>query len=81
MSKEKSDLGSFLQRNSKKSNKELADNIRDVKKLNNSHDNVVIYQEKRTICETARKLQRIIKAFDSSAELTIKIKNKTWKQK
>ena len=44
---DKNDLGSFLHENSKKSNKELADSIREVKKLNNKHDNVVIHQEKK----------------------------------
>lgn len=77
---EKDDLGSFLHEASKKSNAEIADSIRNVKGITNKHDNVVIYQEKRTICSTAEKLNKIIKAFDKNAELTIKIKNKKWKQ-
>ena len=37
------DLGSFLHENSQNSNKELADEIRAIKKLSNKHDNVVIH--------------------------------------
>jgi hypothetical protein len=77
---DKQKLGDWLQSSSKKSNKELAEDIRDVKRINNKHDNVVIYQEKRTICSTAEKLQNIIKAFNKDAELVIKVKNKQWKQ-
>ena len=77
---EKDDLGSFLHEASKKSNAEIAESIREIKNLNNKHDNVVIYQEKRTICATAEKLNKIIKAFDNNAELTIKIKSRKWKQ-
>ncbi len=80
MSKTENNLGKFLQENSNKSNESLADSIREIKNLSNSHDNVVIFQEKRTICATAEKLQKIIKAFNKDAELTIKIKNKKWKQ-
>jgi len=76
----KDDLGSFLHENSKKSNKELADSIREVKKLNNKHDNVVIHQEKKSICKTAEKLNTIIKAFGDKVELKIKLNNKTWQQ-
>ena len=43
------DLGSFLHENTKKSNNDLADDIRDVKKLSNKHDNVVIHQEKKRV--------------------------------
>ena len=75
----KNDLGGFLKDNSPKTNKELADSIREVKKITNKHDNVVIYQEKNTICNTAEKLSKIIKAFNQDAELVIKIKNKTWR--
>ena len=75
---EKDDLGSFLHEASKKSNAEIADSIREIKNLNNKHDNVVLYQEKRTICATAEKLNKIIKAFDENAELTIKIKSRKW---
>lgn len=78
---EKQKLGDWLQSSTKKSNKELADNIRSSKKISNSHDNVVIYQEKRSVCATAEKLQNMVKAFNKDAELTIKIKNKQWKQK
>ncbi len=78
MNKQK--LGDWLQSSTTKSNKDLADNIREVKKISNNHDNVVIYQEKRSVCATAEKLQKIIKAFNKDAELTIKIKNKQWKQ-
>ena len=74
----KDDLGSFLHENSKKSNADIADSIRQVKNLSNKHDNVVLYQEKRTICATAEKLNKIIKAFDDKAELTIKIRGKKW---
>lgn len=80
MNKEKNDLGSFLQKNSKNSNKELADNIRGVKKLSNSHDNVVNHQEKKSICSTAEKLLKSIRCFDENAELIIKTNNKEWKQ-
>lgn len=76
---DKNDLGGFLRDNSPKTNEELADSIRTVKKITNQHDNVVIYQEKKTICKTAEKLSKIIKAFNQDAELVIKIKNKTWK--
>ena len=52
---EKLNLGEFLHRNSHKSNKELADSIRDVKKLSNRHDNVVVHQEKKSLISTAKK--------------------------
>ncbi len=74
------DLGGFLHENSQKTNKELADEIRAVKKLSNEHDNVVIYQEKRTINKSFEKLSKIIKAFDSKAELTIKSNKKQFKK-
>ena len=78
MNKQK--LGDWLQSSTKQSNKDLANNIRDVKVISNSHDNVVIYQEKRSVCATAEKLQKIIKAFNEDAQLTIKINDKTWIQ-
>ena len=74
-----SDLGSFLHENTKKSNNDLADDIRDVKKLSNKHDNVVIHQEKKSITKAAQKLNKIIKVF-GNAELKIKLNNKTWQQ-
>lgn len=74
-----SDLGSFLHENTKKSNNDLADDIRDVKKLSNKHDNVVIHQEKKSIAKAAQKLNKIIKVF-GNAELKIKLNNKTWQQ-
>jgi len=77
---EKQKLGDWLQSSTTKSNKELADNIRSSKKISNSHDNVVIYQEKRSVCATAEKLQNMVKAFNKDAEVTIKIKKQTWKQ-
>jgi len=79
MSKPVNNLGEFLKNNSKKSNKELADSIRENKKLNNEHDNVVIYQEKKSICSTAEKLLKAVKCYDEKATLTIKTNNKTWK--
>ena len=78
---EKLNLGEFLHRNSHKSNKELADSIRTSKKLSNKHNNVVIFQEKRSVCGTATKLLQAIQDFDSTAELIIKTKTGTWKQK
>ena len=78
MNKQK--LGDWLQSSTKQSNKDLADSIREAKIISNSHDNVVIYQEKRSVCATAEKLQKIIKAFNEDAQLTIKIKDKTWRQ-
>ena len=80
MEEQKNDLGSFLIENSPKSNAELAESIREIKKLKNSHDNIVIFQEKKSICKTAEKLSKIIKAFNKDAELQIKIKKQTWKQ-
>jgi len=74
-----SDLGSFLHENTKKSNNDLADDIREVKKLSNKHDNVVIHQEKKSIAKAAQKLNKIIKVF-GNAELKIKLNNKTWQQ-
>jgi hypothetical protein len=53
---EKLNLGEFLHRNSHKSNKDLADSIREVKKLSNRHDNVVVHQEKKSLISTAKKL-------------------------
>lgn len=73
------DLGEFLHKNSQNSNKELADEIRAIKKLSNEHDNVVIYQEKRTINKAFDKLSKIIKAFDSKSELIVKTNNKQFK--
>ena len=73
-------LGEFLHRNSHKSNKELADSIREVKKLSNRHDNVVVHQEKKSLISTARKLSQCIKSFNEEAELTITINKKQWQQ-
>ena len=64
MEEQKKDLGSFLHENSSKSNEEIAESIRDVKKLKNSWSNVLLYQEKKSICSTADKLLRSIKCFD-----------------
>jgi len=77
---EKLNLGEFLHRNSHKSNKELADSIRDVKKLSNRHDNVVVHQEKKSLISTAKKLSQCIKSFNNEAELTITINKKQWQQ-
>ncbi len=77
---EKLNLGEFLHRNSHKSNKELADSIRDVKKLSNRHDNVVVHQEKKSLISTAKKLSQCIKSFNEEAELTITINKKQWQQ-
>lgn len=77
---EKDDLGSFLHGASKKSNAEIADSIRNVKKISNEHDNVVVYQEKRTIKNLSEKLIKSVKCFDEKAEVIIKTKNAKWKQ-
>ena len=76
----KLNLGEFLHRYSHKSNKELADSIREVKKLSNRHDNVVVHQEKKSLISTARKLSQCIKSFNEEAELTITINDKQWQQ-
>ena len=74
------DLGAFLHKNSSKSNQEIAESIRKAKKLSNSHTNVVIFQEKKSICSTAEKLLRSVKCFDENAELIIKTKKGQWKK-
>ena len=76
----KLNLGEFLHRYSHKSNKELADSIREVKKLSNRHDNVVVHQEKKSLISTAKKLSQCIKSFNEEAELTITINDKQWQQ-
>ena len=73
-------LGSFLHGASKKSNADLADSIRETKKITNKHDNVVIYQEKKTIDKMVDKLSTVIKCFDEKAELIIKTSKNKWKQ-
>lgn len=80
MSKPTNDLGAFLHAQSKKSNEELAESIRVSKKLSNRHNNVVIFQEKRSLCSTAKKLLQSVKDFDNSAELIIKTDSGIWKQ-
>tara|TARA_R110002050_G_scaffold42005_1_gene101543 strand:+ start:209 stop:454 length:246 start_codon:yes stop_codon:yes gene_type:complete len=80
MSKPSNDLGAFLHAKSKKSNEELAESIRVSKKLSNRHNNVVIFQEKRSVCSTAKKLLQSVKDFDNSAELIIKTDGGIWKQ-
>ena len=81
MSKPINDLGAFLHAQTSKSNKELANSIRESKNLNNKHNNVVIFQEKRSTCITAEKLLQAIKFFDSSSELIIKTNTDTWTAK
>ena len=73
-------LGEFLHRNSNKSNKDLADSIRQVKRLSNKHDNVVVHQEKKSLISTAKKLLQCIKSFNNEAELIITINDKQWQQ-
>jgi len=80
MEEQKKDLGSFLHENSSKSNEEIADSIRDAKKLKNSWSNVLLYQEKKSICSTADKLLRSIKCFDEKAQIIIKTSKGKWKQ-
>ena len=77
---EKLNLGEFLHRNSHKSNEDLADSIREVKKLSNRHDNVVVHQEKKSLISTAKKLSQCIKSFNNEAELIITINDKQWQQ-
>lgn len=77
---EKVNLGEFLHRTSQKTNKELANNIRQVKKLSNKHDNVVVHQEKKSLDATAGKLSNSIKSFNKDAVLIIKINNRQWIQ-
>jgi len=77
---EKLNLGEFLHKNSHKSNKDLADSIREVKKLSNRHDNVVVHQEKKSLISTAKKLSQCIKSFNNEAELIITINDKQWQQ-
>lgn len=77
---EKVNLGEFLHRASQKTNRELAEDIRQVKKLSNKHDNVVVHQEKKSIDATAEKLSKSIKSFNKDAELIIKINDKQWIQ-
>jgi len=79
MSKPENNLGKFLQANSKKTNEELADSIRESKKLSNKHTQVVLHQERKSICSTAEKLLKAVKCYDEKATLTIKTNNKTWK--
>ena len=77
---DKLNLGEFLHRNSHKSNKDLADSIREVKKLSNRHDNVVVHQEKKSLISTAKKLSQCIKSFNEEANLIITINDKQWQQ-
>tara|TARA_R100000805_G_C3505879_1_gene34072 strand:- start:237 stop:476 length:240 start_codon:yes stop_codon:yes gene_type:complete len=77
---EKVNLGEFLHRSSQKTNKELAEDIRQVKKLSNKHDNVVVHQEKKSLDATADKLSKSIKSFNNDAVLIIKINNRQWIQ-
>ena len=77
---EKVNLGEFLHRDSQKTNKELAEDIRQVKKLSNKHDNVVVHQEKKSLDATADKLSKSIKSFNNDAVLIIKINNRQWIQ-
>ena len=81
MSKPTNNLGAFLHAQTSKTNEELADNIRSSKNLNNKHNNVVVFQEKRSVGITADKLLQAIKFFDSSSELIIKTKTNTWRAK
>ena len=77
---DKLNLGEFLHRTSQKTNKELADDIRQIKRLSNKHDNVVVHQEKKSLDATAEKLSKSIKSFNKDAELIITINDKQWKQ-
>ena len=77
---DKLNLGEFLHRTSQKTNKELADDIRHIKRLSNKHDNVVVHQEKKSLDATAEKLSKSIKSFNKNAELIITINDKQWKQ-
>jgi hypothetical protein len=73
-------LGSFLHKNSSKSNEEIADVIRSVKKVSNRYHNQIIFFEKKSIDGMCRKLNNVIKAFDDKAEVVIKTKNGKWQQ-
>ena len=77
---DKLNLGEFLHRTSQKTNKELADDIRQIKRLSNKHDNVVVHQEKKSLDATAEKLSKSIKSFNKDAELIITINDKQWIQ-
>lgn len=81
MDKQTDDLGVFLHANTKKSNEEIADSVRTSKKLSNKHNNVVIFQEKRSMSGNAKKLLQAVKDFDSTAQLIIKTSSGTWNQK
>lgn len=81
MDKQTDDLGVFLHANTKKSNEQIADSVRTSKKLSNRHNNVVIFQEKRSMSGNAKKLLQAVKDFDSTAQLIIKTSSGTWNQK
>lgn len=73
-------LGEFLHRNAEKSNKELAKDIRAAKKLSNKHDNIILYQEKKSLDATVDKLAKSLKSFNNNAQLIILINDKQWIQ-
>jgi hypothetical protein len=81
MDKQTDDLGVFLHANTKKSNEQIADSVRTSKKLSNKHNNVVIFQEKRSMSGNAKKLLQAVKDFDSTAQLIIKTSSGVWNQK
>lgn len=61
-----------------KSAQDVADSIRKGKGITNDKDNVVVYQEKRSICETALKLSKLIKNIDKNAQVIIKTSKGKW---
>ncbi len=73
-------LSSFLKENSNKTNQELSDDIRKSRGLDNKHNNVLVYQEKRSVDLTVEKLIKSVKTFNSDANVLITINDKKWKQ-
>lgn len=76
---ENENLFDFLTNNVGKSNQELAEQIAKRKGLKNSALNVVLFQEKKSLCATAEKLKELIKGLNPDAELIIKNKKNTFK--
>ncbi len=78
MNKQK--LGEFLHKNSKKSNEDIADGIRSIKRVSNKYHNQIIFFEKKSIDGMYDKLSKVIKTFDDKAEIIIKTKNGNYKK-
>lgn len=72
-------LGEFLRENSGKTNKELSEDIRKARNLDNKFDNIVVHQFIKSCKGTASKMKSLLMILDKKSTIEIVVKGRKFK--